>query len=293
MINFIFIFNPEASGYLFQITIEYFPFFHHSKFLVPCSIFHLSVVVPCSTFPSFAPMKKIAMIPARYAATRFPAKLMQQLGDKTVITTTYLATKETGLFDDVVVVTDSDIIYNEIQGAGGHAIMSKKEHESGTDRIAEAAAELDADIIVNVQGDTPFVRKEPLARLLEQFHDQTVQVGSLMQVLDDPQLIADPNYVKVCVDKNMNALFFSRSVIPYARNKEIAITYYEHIGVYAFRKRALMDFTAWPMSPLEAAEKVECLRYLENGISLRMVLTDYMGVEIDTPEDLEKAAGLL
>jgi 3-deoxy-manno-octulosonate cytidylyltransferase (CMP-KDO synthetase) len=238
-------------------------------------------------------MKKIAMIPARYAATRFPAKLMQKLGDKTVIRTTYDATRATGLFDDVVVVTDSPVIFEEISSNGGKALMSRKEHESGSDRIAEAAEELDVDIIVNVQGDTPFVKKEPLQKLLDQFNDPSVQVGSLMQLLEEEQYIADPNYVKVCVDKNMNALFFSRSIIPYPRNKNISIPYYEHIGVYAFRKQALLQFTQWPMSPLEDAEKIECLRYLENGIPIRMVITGYMGVEIDTPEDLEKAASLL
>lgn len=233
------------------------------------------------------------MIPARYAATRFPAKLMQPLGNKTVIAQTYLATVRTGLFDEVVVVTDSDVISAEITREGGKIVMSAGSHESGTDRIAEAAANLDADVIVNVQGDTPFVAREPLERLLLQFEDADVQVASLMQELKEEALIADPNYVKVCVDKNMNALFFSRSPIPYARNKAAAITYYEHIGVYAFRRQALMDFTAWPVSPLEDAEKIECLRYLENGITLRMVVTDFMGVEIDTPEDLEKAAKLL
>lgn len=238
-------------------------------------------------------MKKIAMIPARYAATRFPAKLMQQLGNKTVIAQTYHATVRTGLFDEVMVVTDSDIIRNAIEGEGGRVIMSTGVHESGTDRIAEAAALLDVDVIVNVQGDTPFVAREPLEKLLRQFEEASVQVASLMQVLTDEASIADPNYVKVCVDKNGNALFFSRSPIPYARNKAAVIAYYEHIGVYAFRKKALMDFTAWPLSPLEDAEKIECLRYLENGVPLRMVVTDYMGVEIDTPEDLEKAAKLL
>lgn len=238
-------------------------------------------------------MKKAAFIPARYAATRFPAKLMQMLGDKPVIRHTYDNTVATSVFDEVWVVTDSDIIYNEIISNGGKAVMSKQPHESGTDRIAEAVADMDIDIIVNVQGDEPFVKREPLEKLLQQFDDASVQVGSLMQVLQEEQFIADPNYVKVCVDKNMNALFFSRSVIPYPRNKSIAITYYEHIGVYAFRKQALLDFTAWPMSPLEDAEKVECLRYLENGVSIRMVVTDYMGVEIDTPEDLERAAKLL
>ncbi len=233
------------------------------------------------------------MIPARYAATRFPGKLMQLLGGKTVIRHTYDATVATGLFDEVVVVTDSDIIFTEIIAAGGRAVMSQHPHESGSDRIAEAAAGMEADIIVNVQGDTPFVKKEPLQKLLAQFEDPAVQVASMMQVLTDRNDILDPNFVKVAVDKNMNALFFSRSVIPYPRDKEYPTTYYEHIGVYAFRKNALMNFTQWPMTPLEAAEKIECLRYLENGVPLRMIIVDYMGVEIDTPEDLEKAAKLL
>ena len=238
-------------------------------------------------------MKIVAMIPARYAATRFPAKLMQQLGNKSVIRHTYDNTMATGLFSDVVVVTDSDIIFNEITSHGGKAVMSKKNHESGSDRIAEAAADMDVDIIVNVQGDEPFVQKDPLEKLLSVFVDEKVQVGSLMQELKDAASIEDPNYVKVAVDRNMNSLFFSRSVIPYPRDKSIAIPYYEHIGVYAFRKQALLNFTNWPMTPLEAAEKIECLRYLEYGVPLKMVLTQYMGVEIDTPEDLIKAAKLL
>lgn len=233
------------------------------------------------------------MIPARYAATRFPAKLMQLLGDKTVILHTYNNTVATGLFDEVMVVTDSEIIYNEIVNNGGKAVMSIKEHESGSDRIAEAIARMDVDIVVNVQGDEPFVQKEPLEKLLEVFTDSTVQVASLMQVLHVQEFIDDPNYVKVAVDKNMNALMFSRSPIPYHRDKNITPVYYEHIGVYAFRKRALLNFTAWPISPLEAAEKIECLRYLENGVPLKMVVTKYMGIEIDTPEDLVRAASLL
>lgn len=239
-------------------------------------------------------MSKVgAFIPARYAATRFPAKLMQPLGDKTVIRHTYDNTKATGLFDEVYVVTDSEIIFNEIVNNGGKAIMSKRPHESGSDRIAEAIVDLAIDIVVNVQGDEPFVKKEPLQKVIDVFADATVQVASLMQVMTNPQLIEDPNYVKVAIDKNSNALFFSRSVIPYPRDKEVASKYFEHIGVYAFKKQALIDFTNWPMSPLEAAEKIECLRYLENGVSIRMIETDYMGIEIDTPEDLIKAAKLL
>jgi 3-deoxy-manno-octulosonate cytidylyltransferase (CMP-KDO synthetase) len=238
-------------------------------------------------------MIRIAMIPARYAATRFPGKLMQKLGHKTVIRQTYDATVATGLFDEVVVVTDSDIIYQEITSHGGKAMMSKREHESGTDRIAEAAENIQADIIVNVQGDTPFIKKEPLQKLLREFDDPSVQVASMMQLLTRQSEIDDPNFVKVAVDKNMNSLFFSRSVIPFPRDKTAPVIYYEHIGVYAFRKKTLIDFTNWPITPLEAVEKVECLRYLENGVPLRMVVVDYMGVEIDTPEDLEKAGKLL
>jgi 3-deoxy-D-manno-octulosonate cytidylyltransferase len=239
-------------------------------------------------------MSKVgAFIPARYAATRFPAKLMQPLGDKTVIRHTYDNTKATGLFDEVYVVTDSEIIFNEIVDNGCKEIMSKRPHESGSDRIAEAIVDLDIDIVVNVQGDEPFVKKEPLQKVIEVFTDSTVKVSSLMQVLTNSELIADPNYVKVAIDKNSNALFFSRSVIPYPRDKDVASKYYEHIGVYAFKKQALIDFTNWPMSPLEAAEKIECLRYLENGVSIRMIVTEYMGIEIDTPEDLIKAAKLL
>ena len=238
-------------------------------------------------------MKIGAFIPARYAATRFPAKLMQILGDKTVIRHTYDNTVATGLFDAVYVVTDSEIIFNEIIQHGGKAIMSKRSHESGSDRIAEAVQDLDIDIVINVQGDEPFVKREPLEKVIAVFSDASVQVASLMQVLTDATLIQDPNYVKVAVDINNNALFFSRSVIPYPRSTDSPIVYYEHIGVYAFQKQALLNFTNWPMSPLEAAEKIECLRYLENGVSIKMVVTEYMGVEIDTPADLIKAAKLL
>jgi 3-deoxy-manno-octulosonate cytidylyltransferase (CMP-KDO synthetase) len=238
-------------------------------------------------------MINVAMIPARYAATRFPGKLMQLLGDKTVIRRTYDATVATGLFTPVIVITDSRIIYDEIVFHGGKAMMSRNQHESGSDRIAEAAEDVNADIIVNVQGDTPFVKKEPLEKLLQQFDDPSVQVASMMQVLTKQTEIEDPNFVKVAVDQKMNALFFSRSVIPYPRDNDVPVVYYEHIGVYAFRKKALLDFTKWPATPLEAVEKIECLRYLEHGIPIRMIVVDYMGVEIDTPEDLIRAEEIL
>lgn len=237
-------------------------------------------------------MKTIALIPARYGASRFPGKLMEMLGNKTVIRHTYENTVATLLFDEVIVVTDSSIIFNEIVENGGYAIMSRQEYESGSDRIAEAATDIEVDIIINVQGDEPFIKKEPLLALLKVFENderQRVEVASLMHELNEKDLVSDPNTVKVVVDNNMNALLFSRSIIPFKRNAAVDAVYYKHIGIYAFRKQALMNFTQWQMSPLEAIEKLEQLRYLENGMKIKMVLTTESPVSIDTREDLERA----
>jgi 3-deoxy-D-manno-octulosonate cytidylyltransferase len=241
-------------------------------------------------------MKAVALIPARLGATRFPAKLLAPIKGKSVIRRTYESAVATGLFHEVIVVTDSDQIQDEIVKHGGKALMSKGQYESGTDRIAEIAAIMNADVFVNVQGDEPFVQKDPLQKLLDVFEGeegQKVEVASLVQQLREPELIADPNYVKVALDLQYNALFFSRSMIPYPRDEKLIIPYYEHIGVYAFRKKALMNFTRWAITPLEAAEKVECLRFLEHGVPIKMVITNYMGVEIDTPEDIIKAENLM
>jgi len=241
-------------------------------------------------------MKRVALIPARLGSTRFPGKLLAMLGGKTVIRRTYESVVGTGLFDDVLVVCDSDEIEQEIGRHGGHAVRSTREHESGTDRIAEIVETLSADIVLNVQGDTPFTEREPLGGLLAVFEDaagRDVQVASLMRVLADPALIADPNCVKAAVDLQMNALFFSRAAIPYPRDPAARPTYYEHIGVYAFRREALLAFARLAPSPLERVEKIECLRFLENGMRMRMVVTDRAGVEIDTPEDLARAERLL
>ncbi|HBI01706.1 MAG TPA: 3-deoxy-manno-octulosonate cytidylyltransferase [Flavobacterium sp.] len=241
-------------------------------------------------------MKIIAVIPARYASTRFPAKLMQDLGGKTVITRTYEAAVNTNLFDDVFVVTDSDLIFNEIVSQGGKAIMSIKEHESGSDRIAEAVENLDVDVVVNVQGDEPFINKEPLEKVIEVFKndkEQKVDLASLMREITDWEAIENPNNVKVIVDQNGLALYFSRSVIPYPREKNVGVRYFQHIGIYAFRKQALLDFYHLPMKSLEASEKLEQLRYLEYSKKIKMVETNHVGIGIDTPEDLEKARLLL
>ncbi|OIQ16948.1 MAG: 3-deoxy-D-manno-octulosonate cytidylyltransferase [Flavobacterium sp. MedPE-SWcel] len=241
-------------------------------------------------------MKIIAVIPARYASTRFPAKLMQDLGGKTVINRTYEAAVNTCLFDDVFVVTDSDIIFDEIISNGGKAIMSVKEHESGSDRIAEAVEHMDVDIVVNVQGDEPFINKEPLEEVLEVFKNDTareVDLASLMMHITDKEEVENPNNVKVVVDQKNFALYFSRSVIPYPRDTEAGVRYFKHIGIYAFRKHALLDFYNLPMQSLEASEKLEQLRYLEYSKKIKMVETSHAGIGIDTPEDLEKARKML
>ena len=237
-------------------------------------------------------MKIIAMIPARYGASRFPGKLIDDLGGKPVIVRSYESTVATNLFDAVYVVTDSKIIKDIIEKHGGKAIMSKKEHECGTDRIAEAVENLDIDIVVNVQGDEPFVKKEPLQKVVDVFKDDDankIDLASLMQEMKDWKDITDPNYVKVIVDENNFALYFSRSPIPYPRDKDAGAKYFGHIGVYAFRKQAILDFYNLPMRSLEATEKIECIRFLEYGKNIKMVETDSMGIGIDTPEDLKKA----
>jgi 3-deoxy-manno-octulosonate cytidylyltransferase (CMP-KDO synthetase) len=238
-------------------------------------------------------MSPIAVIPARYAATRFPAKLMKMLGAKTVIRHTHDAVVSTGLFEKVFVVTDSDIIYNEIMSHGGNAIMSMNAHESGSDRIAEAVENMDADIIINVQGDEPFIRKEPLEKLVQLFADPAVMVGSLMRKILTPEELNSSSSVKVVVDHRSDAMYFSRSVIPFPANTTSNIAHFLHVGVYGFRKEALLRFTKWPMSALERVEKLEQLRYLENGVRIRMAEVDFRSVAIDTPEDLEKAKKLL
>ncbi|MGH1385535.1 3-deoxy-manno-octulosonate cytidylyltransferase [Kordia sp.] len=232
------------------------------------------------------------MIPARYAASRFPGKLMQDLHGKTVITRTYEATVATGLFEEVFVVTDSEIIREEVSNNGGKVIMSKTAHESGSDRIAEAVQDVEADIVINVQGDEPFTEKASLEKVINVFYEdpeKEIDLASLMVEIKDWDEINNPNTVKVIVDQRSFALYFSRSPIPFPRDKNAGATYYKHKGIYAFRKQALLDFAALPMQMLEATEKIECIRYLEFGKKIKMVTTTVEGVEIDTPEDLERA----
>lgn len=231
------------------------------------------------------------MIPARYEASRFPGKLMKNLGGKSVIMRTYENAVSNNLFSEVYVVTDSDIIYSEVVNNGGKAIMSIAEHECGSDRIAEAVTNIDCDIVVNVQGDEPFVHKEALSDLLAVYKEdinKEIDLGSIMHQITDLDEINNPNAVKVVVDNEGRALYFSRSPIPFARDESTA-KYYKHQGIYAFRKQALLDFTKMPMKYLEATEKLEQLRYLEFNKTIKMVQTSHVSIGIDTPEDLVEA----
>jgi len=239
--------------------------------------------------------KIIAVIPARYNSTRFPGKMMEILGNRTIITTTYQNVVETGLFDEVFVATDSELIFDEISKNGGKAVMTG-EHETGSDRIAEAVQNIDCDIVINVQGDEPFLKKEPLKQLIDVFSNDAkkeVSLASLKIQLKELAEIQNPNNVKVVTDNNGFALYFSRSVIPFHRELSYNVNYYKHIGVYAFRKEALIKFSSLEMTPMEISEKLEQLRYLENGMKIKMVETDFVGIGIDTPEDLEKAKLLI
>lgn len=237
-------------------------------------------------------MKVVAVIPARFGATRFPGKLLEKLGQHSVIATTYLAVKKSNLFNEVIVAADHLKIIQDIEGVGGKAVMTSPHHASGSDRIAEVIQDMDADVVVNVQGDEPFTATKALASLIDVFkkdEDKKVDVATLMEKMESKEDIQNPNNVKVVVANNMDALYFSRSVIPCVRDIDSSVEYYKHVGIYAYRKKALLDFTQLVPGTLEKAEKLEQLRYLENGYRIKVVETPFKTIGIDTPEDLEEA----
>jgi len=234
-------------------------------------------------------MQAVAIIPARYASTRFPAKALADLCGKPLIQWVWEAVSLTGLFSDVIVATDSLLIQEAVENFGGKAEMTRSSHASGSDRIAEVAANMDAEIIVNVQGDEPLIDKRALAALLDAFRDPPTRIASLMARLSDRSELSDPNTVKVVVDNRGNALYFSRAPIPHDRDGAGFDRYWRHVGVYAYRREALLHFVSLPPGELEQTEKLEQLRALENGIPIRMVATGYQGIGIDTPQDLARA----
>ncbi len=234
-------------------------------------------------------MKFAAVIPARYQSQRFPGKPLALLNNKPIILHVYDSVVKTELFDFVAVATDDARIKHTVENAGGIVIMTSESHQSGTDRIHEASSSIDADVIINVQGDEPFINIDPLKRLVECFRSETVEVASLMHKISNEEEIFNPNIVKVITDDNDFALYFSRSAIPYNRDKINDVTYWKHIGVYGYTIEALNAFVGYPQSALEKIEKLEQLRFLSNGYKIKMIKSEYKGFGIDTPEDLLKA----
>jgi len=231
-------------------------------------------------------LKTAAIIPARFASTRFPGKPLALLRGIPLIRYINDRIRSFGIFDHVIVATDSQSIFDEIIAHGGEARMTRVDHPSGSDRIAEVVQQIDAELIVNVQGDEPLIDAASLSGLIDLFTDDRIQVASLMTTLSDPLQLTDPNTVKVVTDQQGNALYFSRAPIPHLRDEDFCPQYLRHIGVYAYRRQTLLQMVSLPPSPLEQIEKLEQLRLLQNGISIRMLMTDYQGIGIDTPADL-------
>lgn len=243
-------------------------------------------------------MKFIGIIPARYASTRFPGKPLAVLGGKTVIQRVYeqVAT----VLGEAYVATDDERIYQAVEAFGGRAVMTRSDHKSGTDRIEEAAEKIatTADVIINVQGDEPFIQKSQLETVKSLFDDPQVQIGTLGKPFESMEAVENPNSPKIVCDVRGYAMYFSRSVIPYVRGKEQTtwlehFPYLKHIGLYAYRREVLAEITKLPQSPLELAESLEQLRWLQNGYRIKVGLTDVETVGIDTPEDLQRAEAFL
>jgi len=246
-------------------------------------------------------MKFIGIIPARYASTRFPAKPLAMLGGKTVIERVYRQVE--GVLDDVCVATDDERILSAVQAFGGKAVMTSTSHKSGTDRVQEAFTKVGEgfDVVVNIQGDEPFIQRQQLEAIRQCFDDNTVDIATLVKPFkpeDGLAALENPNSPKVVVNRRMEALYFSRSIIPFTRGKDkqewlAGHTYYKHIGLYAYRAQVLRDITALPQSSLELAESLEQLRWLENGYKIKVGITDIETIGIDTPEDLARAEQFL
>ena len=246
-------------------------------------------------------MKVLAIIPARYASTRFPAKPLALLGGKPIVQRVYEQTAK--MVERVVVATDNERIYDIVASFGGEVVMTSPNHKSGTDRCAEAYEKLgyEADIVINVQGDEPFIATEQIEALVKCFENEAIDIATLVKPFSaeaDIEALENPNSPKVVINERDEAIYFSRSVVPYLRDVERSEwlkhhTFYKHIGIYAFRAKTLGEITLLPQSPLEQAEKLEQLRWLENGYRIGVGITDIETIGIDTPEDLERAEQFL
>jgi len=234
-----------------------------------------------------ASFSAIAIIPARLASTRLPRKVLREIAGRQMITRVYEAAKKSPLLRDVIIATDSEEVLQLAQANGWKAQMTSDKHRSGTDRVYEVAQRITADVYVNIQGDEPLARPEHVDALLRPMEDSNVMVSTIKTPCP-PQDIDNPNAVKVVTDPNGRALYFSRSRIPFDRDKTGAVTYFKHLGFYAYRRAALDRFCNLPESKLEAAERLEQLRFLDNGIDIYVAETPFNTVGVDTEEDLKK-----
>jgi 3-deoxy-manno-octulosonate cytidylyltransferase (CMP-KDO synthetase) len=236
-------------------------------------------------------MKVTAIIPARYASTRFPGKPLALVGNVPMIERVYRAVTESAVAQTIV-ATDDERIVQCVQGFGGMVALTSPLHQSGTDRCGEVANQLalaDEDIIINVQGDEPFIRKREINILTKLFDDKEINITTLVKSFDDISDITNPNKVKVVCSKSGKALYFSRFAIPYNRSEKPQTDYYKHIGIYGYRCKTLRQIIQLPPSPLEMCEKLEQLRWLENDFTIHTAICHYESIAIDTPEDLERA----
>lgn len=243
-------------------------------------------------------MKFLGVIPARYASTRFPGKPLAKLGGKYVIERVFMTVADT--LDYACVATDDERIFQAVKAFGGNAVMTRADHKSGTDRIEEAVEKLggDWDVVVNVQGDEPFIAKSQIQTVCQCFEDESTQIATLGKLFDSTEALVNPNSPKIVLDNKSYAMYFSRSVIPYVRNKDREewinnYNFLKHIGIYAYKKDVLKEITQLPMSSLEKAESLEQLRWLQNGYKIKVGLTDIETIGIDTPDDLVKAEKFL
>jgi 3-deoxy-manno-octulosonate cytidylyltransferase (CMP-KDO synthetase) len=239
------------------------------------------------------PRKILGVIPARFASSRFPGKVLAQVSSKSVLQHVYERASLARYLTATIIATDDERIYQAARGFGARVVMTRADHVSGTDRVAEAASAENADLVVNIQGDEPLIDPAAIdAAILPLAHDPEIVMGTLKKAIEDPREITDPNVVKVVTDRTGDAIYFSRCPVPYQRDQAGPGAHFKHIGLYVYRRDFLLRYPALPVGPLEQAERLEQLRALENGYRIRVVETECESLGVDTPEDLERVCKL-
>ncbi len=238
-------------------------------------------------------MKILGIIPSRFASTRLPGKPLIDIGGMTMIRRVYEQAKKASTLTAVIVATDDPRIFDEVISFGGQAVMTGTQHQNGTERCAEALIGTGADVVINIQGDEPFIHPEQIDTIAALFQDTKCEIATLIKECKDHALLQKPSIIKAVVNKDMEALYFSRSVIPYQRNTDTAATYYQHIGIYGYRADILREIVKLKPSPLEISESLEQLRWLENGYTIQTAITTHESISIDVQEDLDRARQMI